>query len=102
MSFIKRYLLPRLLQYFLVIFVGITVVFIVPEADPCRSGSGDDQYNNTASRYMDPEAIEQLRQSMKEMYGLEGTVFSQYISALRRLIIGDFGAVNQPVSNTGC
>ncbi|MGI6189692.1 MAG: ABC transporter permease, partial [Caldicoprobacteraceae bacterium] len=34
MSFIKRYLLPRLLQYFLVIFVGITVVFIVPRLTP--------------------------------------------------------------------
>lgn len=67
LSFIKRYLLPRLLQYFLVIFVGITVVFIVPRLTPVDPVQ--EMINTITQRgaYMDPEAIEQLRQSMKEM-----------------------------------
>ena len=91
LSFIKRYLLPRLLQYFLVIFVGITVVFIVPRLTPVDPVQEMIYTITQRGAYMDPEAIEQLRQSMKEMYGLEGTVFSLYISLWRRLIIGDFG-----------
>ena len=32
--FVKRYLIPRLLQYFLVIFLGITIVFFIPRFAP--------------------------------------------------------------------
>ena len=91
MAFIKRYLLPRLLQYFLVIFIGITVVFIVPRLAPIDPVQ--EMLNTITQRgaYMDPEAIEELRQSLKEMYGLEGSIFSQYLSLWRRLFSGDFG-----------
>ncbi|RKX48854.1 MAG: ABC transporter permease, partial [Thermotoga sp.] len=34
MNFLKRYLLPRLLVYFLVIFLGITLIFIIPRLMP--------------------------------------------------------------------
>ena len=33
MPFLKRYLLPRIIQYLAVIFIGATLVFVVPPAD---------------------------------------------------------------------
>ena len=32
--FVRKYLIPRLLQYFLVIFLGITIVFFIPRLAP--------------------------------------------------------------------
>ena len=34
MTFLKRYLIPRLIQYFLVIWLGITIVFLIPRLTP--------------------------------------------------------------------
>ncbi|HOL54610.1 MAG TPA: ABC transporter permease, partial [bacterium] len=34
MTFFKRYLLPRIIQYLVVIFIGTTVVFVVPRLMP--------------------------------------------------------------------
>ena len=34
LAFVKRYLIPRLIQYFLVIFLGITAVFFIPRMTP--------------------------------------------------------------------
>ena len=30
MAFVKGYLIPRLVQYILVIYIGLTIVFIIP------------------------------------------------------------------------
>ena len=32
--FILRYLIPRIVQYFTIIFIGITVTFIIPRLSP--------------------------------------------------------------------
>ena len=34
MTFLKRYLIPRLIQYVLVIWLGITIVFLIPRLTP--------------------------------------------------------------------
>lgn len=91
LQFLKRYLLPRLIQYVLVIFVGVTIVFIIPRLMPVDPVQ---QMINTITmrgQYMDPEALEQLRESLKELYGLEGGMFKQYLDLWKRLFRGDFG-----------
>ena len=91
MHFLTRYLLPRLLQYVLVIFIGVTITFIVPRLTPVNPV---EQMINTLTMqgtYMDPRALEQLRESLKEMYGLKGSIFSQYLDFWDRLFKGDFG-----------
>jgi len=40
---------------------------------------------------MDPAAVDALRQSLTELYGLEGGMFQQYFAFWGRLIKGDFG-----------
>jgi ABC-type dipeptide/oligopeptide/nickel transport systems, permease components len=87
---LKRYIIPRLIQWLVVIFVGVTVAFIVPRLSPL------DPVQNTLNRMavyglMYPEAVESLRATLEELYGLKGTVFEQYIAFWKRLLTGDFG-----------
>jgi len=45
----------------------------------------------TAYGSTSPEAIEQMRHSLRELYGLEGGLLRQYASFWRRVAVGDFG-----------
>lgn len=91
MNFVKRYLIPRLIQYFLVIFLGITAVFIIPRLlpnDPINTMIGVMQ---ARGQQLEPGAIDEMVSSLKEMYGLEGSWWEQYVAFWGRLIRGDFG-----------
>ena len=65
------YLLSRLGQFALVVFIGINIAFIVTHATPIdpveQSIAAATQFGSTS-----PEAIALMRQSLKELYGLEG------------------------------
>lgn len=41
--------------------------------------------------YMDPAALEKLRESLRELYGLKGSILTQYFELWKRLLKGDFG-----------
>ena len=59
-KFLLRYLIPRFVQYFTVIFVGVTVTFIIPRLTP--SNPVEQQIAKiTSSGSVDPEGIEHLR-----------------------------------------
>lgn len=92
MTFIRGYLLPRLIQYILVIFVGrITAVFIIPRlapSDPVRQTLGALQSRGT---YLEPELIDQMAEDLTELYGLDGSMLDQYFAFWGRLFRGDFG-----------
>lgn len=91
MTFVKGYLIPRLIQYFLVIFVGITAVFIIPRfapSDPVLQTIGALQSRGT---YLDPATMDDMIQDLTEMYGLEGSSLEQYGAFWVRLFHGDFG-----------
>lgn len=91
MEFIKRYLLPRIVQYLVVLFIGFTVIFIIPRLMPADPIEQNLQMIMSQGQYLDPDAIGQLRQTLKELYGLEGTMLQQYGQFWRRLSRGDFG-----------
>ncbi|PMQ01231.1 MAG: ABC transporter permease [Dictyoglomus sp. NZ13-RE01] len=92
MNFLKRYILPRLIQYFVVIFIGITIVFLVPRFTPLDPVvSVMNRMTSYGSMYLDPQALEKLRETMMELYGLKGSVWEQYIKFWGRLFKGDFG-----------
>lgn len=91
MAFVKGYLIPRLIQYFLVIFVGITLVFLLPRfapADPVLQTIGALQSRGT---YLDPGLMDEMIQDLTELYGLEGSMLEQYGAFWSRLFRGDFG-----------
>lgn len=91
MTFLKRYLIPRLLQYFLVIWLGITVVFFIPRItpnDPVMRMIGEMRARGS---YMEPSAMDGIIHDLTEMYGLQGSWLDQYWAFWGRLFHGDFG-----------
>jgi peptide/nickel transport system permease protein len=84
------YLLTRLGQFALVVFIGINIAFAVTHATPIdpveQSIAAATQFGSTS-----PEAIAMMRQSLKELYGLEGGFWQQYAAFWRRVAVGDFG-----------
>jgi peptide/nickel transport system permease protein len=90
MSGYAVYLLSRLGQFALVVFIGINIAFIVTHATPIdpveQSIAAATQFGSTS-----PEAIALMRRSLKELYGLEGDLAQQYASFWRRVALGDFG-----------
>jgi peptide/nickel transport system permease protein len=90
-AFVKRYLIPRLIQYVLVIWVGITIVFLIPRLtpnDPVMRMIGEISARGST---LEPGAMDGLIRDLTEMYGLEGSWLDQYIAFWGRLIRGDFG-----------
>ena len=91
MTFVRGYLIPRLIQYFLVIFVGVTAVFFIPRflpSDPVHRTIAQLQARGS---YLDPDTIDDMVADLTELYGLEGSMFDQYIVFWQRLFRGDFG-----------
>jgi len=91
MLFLKRYLLPRIVQYLVVVLIGVTMVFIIPRLTP---SDPIEQYLNqitSQGQFLDPEVVEELRETLKELYGLKGSLFHQYIRFWQRIVSGDFG-----------
>ena len=84
------YLLTRLGQFALVVFIGINIAFAVTHATPIdpveQSIAAATQFGSTS-----PEAIEMMRRSLKELYGLQGGLADQYFTFWRRIAAGDFG-----------
>lgn len=91
MNFVKKYLIPRLIQYVLVIFLGITAVFLIPRLTPSDPVARTIAQLRSMGSYLDPATVEAFIADLTEMYGLEGSMFDQYIAFWQRLFHGDFG-----------
>ncbi len=90
MSGYLAYIVKRLLQFVLVVFIGINLAYVITHATPIdpveQSISVVTSFGNTA-----PEAIEQMRISLRELYGLEGSPIEQYWVFWKRILRADFG-----------
>lgn len=91
MRFVRDYLVPRLVQYVLVVFCGITAVFFIPRLtgqDPVLEIIAQIQAQGAS---LDPLAVRNLMETLKELYGLKGSLFEQYLTMWRRVFTFDFG-----------
>lgn len=89
--FLRRYLIPRLVQYVLVIFIGITAVFLIPRLlpnDPVLRTIGEMRARGSN---LEPGSMDKIIAEMTEMYGLEGSMLDQYGAFWGRLLRGDLG-----------
>jgi peptide/nickel transport system permease protein len=87
-----QFLLSRLLTYFLVIWIGITAVFFIPRFLPSNPIEEMISRLTGLGATITDEEAEALRDSLKETYGLKGTVGEQYVNFLGSVILkGDFG-----------
>lgn len=91
MSFIRGYLLPRAIQYVLVTFLGLTAAFVLPRLMPINPIQQRIAQYQSFGVYIPPEQRDVMIRTLKELYGLEGTLFEQYIAFWKRLLRGDFG-----------
>ena len=90
MSAYPAYLAKRLVQFALVVFIGVNLAFVITHASPIdpveQSISAVTSFGNTA-----PEAIAAMRTSLQELYGLKGSLGEQYFTFWSRVLRGDFG-----------
>lgn len=91
MNFVKRYLIPRLISYFLVIWLGITVVFLIPRITPSDPVMKMVDQMRARGSTLEPGSMDGIIQDLTEMYGLEGSWLDQYWAFWGRLFRGDFG-----------
>lgn len=89
--FFRRYLIPRLIQYVLVIFFGITAVFIIPRLLPNDPVLRTIAELRARGATLEPGAMDKIITEMTQMYGLEGTWLDQYGAFWQRLARGDLG-----------
>ncbi|MBY5333778.1 ABC transporter permease [Rhizobium leguminosarum] len=84
------FVLKRFGQFLLVVFLGVTITFFVTHLtpiDPVEESIGA----ITQMGQSDPNAIELMRQSLRELYGMEGSIWQQYLHFWLRLATGDLG-----------
>lgn len=90
MNLLRTYILPRIAQWFLVLFIGITVTFLIPRLSPINPVD-EILARMTAFQSMDPEAFKTMRETTLALYGLDKTLLEQYIMYWQRLFAGDLG-----------
>ena len=90
MQLLKSYILPRIMQWFMVVFIGITATFLIPRLSPINPVD-EILARMTAFQTMDPEAFKVMRESTLALYGLDRPITEQYIAFWGRLLQGDLG-----------
>ena len=90
---VASFVAKRVLQYFAVLFIAISITFLLPRlmpVNPVDTYIGELQ--SRASSTLDPEGIAELRANLEQLYGLNGTFLEQYVDYMRRVIFHfDFG-----------
>jgi peptide/nickel transport system permease protein len=86
----RAYLLRRLGQFVLVVFIGVNIAFFVTHATPIdpveQTISATTSFGSTS-----PEAVALMRQSLRDLYGLQGGLAHQYLAFWQRVTRADFG-----------
>lgn len=88
-----RYILQRLVSYIAVLFIGITITFFLPRLMPSNPiDNYISQVQSRAGQSLSPDAARELRSSLEELYGLKGSLLTQYVNYLSRVVLHfDFG-----------
>ncbi|MEJ5228386.1 MAG: ABC transporter permease [Pseudothermotoga sp.] len=90
--FLSKYFITRLLISLLVIFIGVSIVFLIPRlvpgANPAEMAIRRLQMSGA---YLPAESMEKMKQALLKLYGLEGSLFSQYITFWKELLKGNLG-----------
>jgi peptide/nickel transport system permease protein len=90
MSGYAGYVVRRLGQFVLVVFVGISLIFLVTHLTPIdpvqQTITALSTYGQTS-----PEAVALMRKSLQQLYGTTGSLPEQYLVFWSRMVRGDFG-----------
>lgn len=87
-----RFLAPRLITYALVVWISVTIIFFVPRFVPGSPVEAALGRLTSQSSTMQPEMVQAMRETLTQLFGLEGTLWEQYVGFLRRVFLTfDFG-----------
>jgi peptide/nickel transport system permease protein len=90
MTLLKEYIVPRFVQWLVVIFVGVTITFLIPRLSPINPV--DQALGRlSACQSLDPNSARMMRETLEDLYGLKGNIFEQYIAFWKRVLRGDLG-----------
>jgi peptide/nickel transport system permease protein len=90
MTLLKEYIVPRFVQWLVVIFVGVTITFLIPRLSPINPL--DQALGRlTSFQAMDPDSVQMIRETLEDLYGLKGNIFEQYVAFWKRVLRGDLG-----------
>jgi peptide/nickel transport system permease protein len=88
-----QYFASRIGAYLVVLFIGLTITFFLPRllpSDPIENYIF--QLESQAGQTMSPEEVAAIRETLQQLYGLEGSLSSQYVGYLERVVLHfDFG-----------
>ncbi|SHJ25187.1 ABC transporter permease [Wenxinia saemankumensis] len=90
MNTLTAYILRRLGQFVFVIFTGVTLAFLITNLSPVDPVE-QSLTQLTSFGASDPRAVELMRESLAELYGLQGNLFEQYVNFWGRVLRADFG-----------
>jgi peptide/nickel transport system permease protein len=84
------YVAKRLAQFVLVVFVGISLTFFITHLTPIDPV---EQMIASITAFSDtsPEAVAMMREALRELYGIEGSLIDQYFRYWARILVLDFG-----------
>ncbi|QOG08429.1 ABC transporter permease [Aureimonas sp. OT7] len=85
-----RFVAGRLLLLFAVVFFGVSAAFFITHLspiDPVETALG--RIINQAN--FSPEAVEQMRATLTDLYGRDSSMAGQYITFWKRVVVGDLG-----------
>lgn len=90
---VLSYISKRVGLFLAVVFIGLTITFMLPRLMPTDPVDGYiAQLTSRANVQYSAEAIAELSLSLRQLYGLEGSLIEQYLSYLKRIVIDfDFG-----------
>ena len=82
--------LKHFTQMIIVIFVGVSTAFFIAHLSPINPV--ESMLNSiTARSSFSPEAIEEMRSALTDLYGVDKSLPEQYVNFWRRFLQGDFG-----------
>ncbi|MDR1174213.1 MAG: ABC transporter permease [Treponema sp.] len=90
-KFLLGYVLPRIGQYIMVVFVGVSVTFIIPRLSPTDPVQAQINRTMTSGMQYTQEMLDDFRVSLTALYGLGGSTWEQYLEFWHRLFRGDLG-----------
>jgi peptide/nickel transport system permease protein len=84
------YVVKRLGQFALVVFIGISLTFFITHLTPIDPV---EQMIASMTAFSDtsPEAVLRMREALRELYGVEGNIIDQYVTYWGRILVLDFG-----------
>ncbi len=88
---LTKFIFKRALIWLLTIWVGVTIVFFLQRAMPSDPIQTMLSSMTSKGTRVTPEEIEATREVLEKQFGLSGSIFEQYFTAIPRMLTFDFG-----------